>query len=158
ALTKTMMQFREPSWGCIGDGLRLALVLDQELDGARRGVALVLVAMDRAAWDVDEFAGLEHLGGLPFDGEGDLALDHHFPLIAIVAVEPIAGPVRKMELHLHLHLARWVFIERRGEEAPRERGAGRRCRGLRRRRRYNRSHHHDDGDCKHCSTHAILLA
>src|SRR4051794_22831243 len=82
-----------------GIALRLILVLDQELDGARRRVALVLVAMDRAARDVDALARLEHPRRLASDAEGDLALDHHLPLVAVVGVVGIALPVRQVKLH-----------------------------------------------------------
>ena len=52
-------------------GRRLALVHDQELDGSRRRIALVLVAMDRPTGDVDEFAGLEHARLLAADREAE---------------------------------------------------------------------------------------
>src|SRR4051794_26843969 len=69
--------------------LRLVLVLDEEFDGARRRVALVLVAMDGAARNVDEFARFEHTRRLAFDREGDLALDHYLPLIAVMCMEAV---------------------------------------------------------------------
>jgi len=57
-----------------GRVLRLALVADQELDGARRLSALVLVAMDLSRECTDSPA-IEDPWLLAPDREGDLALD-----------------------------------------------------------------------------------
>src|SRR5258708_14083369 len=69
--------------------LRLALVDDQELDGARGRVALVLVAMDGAARNVDGVSGLENLRRLAPDRVGDLALNYRPPLIAVVRMQSV---------------------------------------------------------------------
>ena len=66
--------------------LRLALVHDQQLDGARRRVAVVLVAVDRSTRDVDVFAGLHHARLLAAHREGDLAVEHRLPLVAVVGM------------------------------------------------------------------------
>src|SRR5438105_4068841 len=63
-------------------GLGLALVGDVELDGAHRPVCHVLVAVDRAARNIDIIARLEHTRRLALDGEGDFAFLYRPPLIA----------------------------------------------------------------------------
>src|SRR5262245_47893177 len=78
--------------------------------------------MDRTARNVDEFARLEHAWRLPSHGVGDFSFDYHLPLITVVRMECVAGAAWKMKLHLHPHLARWVVLERRGEETPRNAG------------------------------------
>src|SRR5258707_15678174 len=88
-----------------GRVLRLTLVDDQELHGARRLGALVLVAMDCSARNVDGFTCLEDPQLLAPDREGDLALDDRLPLIAAVRMERIARAVGKMELHLQPYVA-----------------------------------------------------
>src|SRR5260370_38157409 len=90
-----------------GRVLRLTLVDDQELDGARRLGALVLVAMDCSARNVDGFPGLEDPRLLAPDREGVLALDDRPPRIAAVRMERIAGAVGKVELPLQPHVGRW---------------------------------------------------
>src|SRR5258707_34741 len=128
-----------------GRVLRLTLVDDQELDGARWLGALVLVTMDRSARNVDGFPCLEDSWLLAPDREGDLALDDCLPLIAAVRVERIAGAVGKMELHLQPHIARWVVLKRRGEKARRKGRASRRSRRLGERGRCYRSRRRNNG-------------
>src|SRR5437667_11447075 len=98
-------------------GLRDVLVGDIELDRARRSVRQVLIAVDGAARDEDEFADLEHARRLAPDGIGDLALLHRPPLIAGMAMERIAR-ARRNDDGLHPHDAGWVFFERLHEIGP----------------------------------------
>src|SRR5215470_6928091 len=81
---------RQRSGSLGGRVLRLTLVHDQEFDRARRLGALVLIAVDRSARDVDGLPCLEDPWLLALDREGDLALDDRLPLIAAVRVERIA--------------------------------------------------------------------
>src|SRR5260370_19607640 len=111
-----------------GRVLRLTLVDDQELDGARRLGALVLVAMDCSARNVDGFPGLEDPRLLAPDREGYLALDDRLPLIAAVRVERIAGAAGKMVRHFEPYVARWVGLKRRGEKSRRKSRGSRRSR------------------------------
>jgi hypothetical protein len=92
-------------------GLRHVLVGDVELDRARRSAALVLVAVDGAARDEDEFADLEHPRRLALDGVGDLALLHRPPLIAGMAMKHIAR-TRRNDDGLHPHNAGRVLLKR----------------------------------------------
>src|SRR5260370_40825840 len=82
-----------------GRVLRLTLVDDQELDGARWLGALVLVTMDRSARNVAGFPRLEDPRLLAPHRVVVLALDDRPPLIAAVRGERIPGPARKVELH-----------------------------------------------------------
>src|SRR3954468_15410786 len=63
-------------------GSRFALVENPHLDVARRLAAQILLPMDGAARDIVAVAGLEHLRGLPLDGEGDFTLLDRGPLVA----------------------------------------------------------------------------
>src|SRR5580700_11665589 len=81
-----------PAGGSIGDRLGLGLVLvgDVELDRAHRLVREVLVAVDRAARDVDALARLEDARRLALDGERGLALLHRPPLVARMAMKLVS--------------------------------------------------------------------
>src|SRR5258708_6219974 len=136
-----------------GRVLRLTLVDDQELDGARWLGALVLVTMDRSARNVDGFPGLEDPRLLAPHREGDLALDDRLPLIAAVRVERIAGAAGKMELHLQPYVARWVVLKRRGEKSRRKGRASRRGRRLGERGRCYRGRRRKNGRHQYRNAH-----
>src|SRR5260370_23414405 len=128
-----------------GRVLRLSLVDDQELDGARWLGALVLVRMDRSARNVDGFPGLEDPRLLAPHRERDLALDHRLPLIAAMGVKRVAGSAGKMELHLQPYVARWIVLKRRGEKTSRKSRASRRGRRLGERGRCYRGRRRNNG-------------
>src|SRR5229473_4564803 len=92
-------------------GLRLVLVGDVELYRPRRIGRNVLVAVNGAAGNIDEVAGLERARRLALYGEGDLALLHRPPLGARVAVEVVAG-ARRNDDRLQPHLAARVLLQR----------------------------------------------
>src|SRR5205814_14863 len=85
-------------------GLGLVLVRNVELDRARRTLREVLVAVNRAARDVDKIAGLHKTGRLALDREGDFAFLHRPPLVARVAMELVTCACRNDD-GLQAHLA-----------------------------------------------------
>src|SRR2546422_5187728 len=75
-------------------GLGLVLVRDIEFDRPRRTLRKVLVAVNRAARDVDIVASLHETRRLAPDSEGDFAFLHGPPLVAWVAMELVASARR----------------------------------------------------------------
>src|ERR1700680_3285888 len=71
-------------------GLRLVLVGDVELDRTHRPIGEVLVAVNRAARDVDAVSRFQHTRRLTLYGESDLAFLHRPPLVAGMGVKLIA--------------------------------------------------------------------
>src|SRR5439155_2466008 len=95
-------------------GLRLVLVRDIQLDRSRRTLRKVLIAMNRAARDIDVIAGLHNAWLLTLDRESDFAFLHRPPLVSRVSMELVAGTRRNDDV-LQTHDARWILFERHHE-------------------------------------------
>src|SRR5207249_4835842 len=80
----------------------------------RRTLRKVLVAMNRAARDIDVIAGLHNPWLLTLDRESDFAFLHRPPLVARVSMELVAGTRRNDDV-LQTHDARWILFERHHE-------------------------------------------
>src|SRR6266581_1662639 len=102
----------EPLHQLVGHCLRgrLALIENPHLDIARGLVGEILLAVNGSARNVIAVAGLQHLGRLALDGEGDFALLNRRPLVAGMAVELVAC-ARRHGHGLHPHLARRVLLK-----------------------------------------------